>query len=178
MERVSNIAFPFKNRFKPQEHSTYWYCMRTLTRYSQINYMHQCVTTWGNMCIQWTHVLYSVVITWHSNPTVSQFISTYNEFTSVWSMLVYNSLFIIQFFTNNTNLNRTYDVCSCFSQSEDTNLKVLSVKTEFMRVYERAWWFDLQLENSCLWVMYCKLFKIESNWLEQGFITLSKIHVT
>jgi len=34
-----------------------------------------------------------------------------------------------------TNLKRKYDVCSCLSQSEDLNPEVLSVKTEFMRVY-------------------------------------------
>ena len=38
------------------------------------------------MCIQWARVLYSVVITWHSNPPISQFNSPCNEFTSVWSM--------------------------------------------------------------------------------------------
>jgi len=36
------------------------------------------------------------------------------------------------------NLNRNYDVCSCISQSEDINPGVLSVKTEFMKVFERA----------------------------------------
>ena len=41
------------------------------------------------MCIQWTRVLYSVVITWRSNPPVSQFNSLCNEFLSVWSMFVY-----------------------------------------------------------------------------------------
>jgi len=35
-------------------------------------------------------------------------------------------------------LNRKYDVYSCLSQSEDLNAGVLSVKTEFMKVYERA----------------------------------------
>jgi len=35
-------------------------------------------------------------------------------------------------------LNRKYDVCSCLSQSEDINTGVLSVKTEFMKVYVRA----------------------------------------
>jgi len=39
------------------------------------------------MCIQWTRVLYSVVITLQSNPPISQFKSPCNEFTSVWSML-------------------------------------------------------------------------------------------
>jgi len=35
-------------------------------------------------------------------------------------------------------LNCKYDVSSCLSQSEDINPGVLSVKTEFMKVYERA----------------------------------------
>jgi len=42
------------------------------------------------MCIQWTRVLYYVVITRKSNPPISQFNSPCNEFTSVWSMFVYN----------------------------------------------------------------------------------------
>ena len=33
-------------------------------------------------------------------------------------------------------LNCKYDICSCLSQSENTTSKVLSVKTEVMRVYE------------------------------------------
>jgi len=44
------------------------------------------------MCLQWTRVLYSVVITRQSNPPISQFNSPCNEFTSVWSMFVYNTL--------------------------------------------------------------------------------------
>ena len=35
-------------------------------------------------------------------------------------------------------LHRKYDVCSCLSQSEDINPGVLSVKTKFMKDYERA----------------------------------------
>jgi len=34
------------------------------------------------------------------------------------------------------HLNRKYGVCSCLSQSENTQSKVLSVMTEFIRVYE------------------------------------------
>ena len=41
------------------------------------------------MCIQWTRVLYSVVLTRQSNPPISQFNRLYNEFTSVWSILPY-----------------------------------------------------------------------------------------
>ena len=48
----------------------------------------------GNMCIQWTHALYSVVITCHSNPPISQFNSPCNEFTTVWSMFVYNTFIV------------------------------------------------------------------------------------
>jgi len=51
--------------------------------------MDQCITKY--MCIQWTRVLYSVVITQQSNPPISQFISPCNDFTSVWSMCVYNA---------------------------------------------------------------------------------------
>ena len=43
------------------------------------------------MCIQWTRVLYSVVITRQSNPPIPQFNSTCNEFTSIWSMFGYNT---------------------------------------------------------------------------------------
>jgi len=42
------------------------------------------------MCIQWTLVLYSVVITQQS----TQFNSPCNEFMSVWSMFVYNNIYI------------------------------------------------------------------------------------
>jgi len=65
-------------------------------RYSRINYMDQCTDTpeyitWTNalqnrcyMCIQWTRVLYSVVITWQSKSPISQFNSLCNDFTTVW----------------------------------------------------------------------------------------------
>jgi len=43
------------------------------------------------MCLQWTRVLYSVVITGHSNPPISQFNSPCKEFMSDWSMFVYNT---------------------------------------------------------------------------------------
>ena len=42
------------------------------------------------MYIQWTRVLYSVVITGQSNRSISQFNSLCNEVMSVWSMFVYN----------------------------------------------------------------------------------------
>jgi len=44
------------------------------------------------MCIQWTCIIYSVVITWQSNPPISRFNSLCNKFTSVWSMFVYNTI--------------------------------------------------------------------------------------
>jgi len=55
------------------------------------------------MCIQWTSVLYSAVITRQSNPPISQFSRSCNEFTSAWSMFVYNtgllkSVFILVLF--------------------------------------------------------------------------------
>ena len=43
------------------------------------------------MYIQWTRVLYSVVLTRQSNPPISHFNSPCNEFKSVWSMFVYNT---------------------------------------------------------------------------------------
>jgi len=43
------------------------------------------------MCIQWTCVLYSVVITRQSNPPISQFRRPCNEFTSVWPVFTYNT---------------------------------------------------------------------------------------
>ena len=43
------------------------------------------------MCIQWTRVLYSVVITRQSNPPISKFNSLCNKLTSFWSMFVYNN---------------------------------------------------------------------------------------
>ena len=47
------------------------------------------------MCIQWTPVLNSVVLTGQSNPPISQFNTPCNEFTSVWSMFVYNTCLVI-----------------------------------------------------------------------------------
>ena len=41
------------------------------------------------MCVQWTRVLYSVVITWQSNPPISQFNSPCNEFTSIYVCIQY-----------------------------------------------------------------------------------------
>ena len=46
----------------------------------------------GETCVyNWTRVLYSVVITRQSNPLISQFNSLGNEFTSFWSMFIYNN---------------------------------------------------------------------------------------
>ena len=42
------------------------------------------------MCIQWTRVLYFVVIKRQSNSPISQFNSLCNEFKSVWSMFACN----------------------------------------------------------------------------------------
>ena len=44
----------------------------------------------GVTCIYHGHVFFTLVITLQSNPPISQFISPCNEFTSVWSMCVYN----------------------------------------------------------------------------------------
>ena len=47
--------------------------MGTLTGYSQLNFTDLCIHNRCYMCIQWTCVQYSVVITWQSNPLISQF---------------------------------------------------------------------------------------------------------
>ena len=65
--------------------------MRTLTRHSRIHYMDQCITKYVLHLYTKDTVLYSVVITRQSNPPISQFNSMCNEFTSVWSMFVYNT---------------------------------------------------------------------------------------
>ena len=68
------------------------YCTRILTRYSRINYMDKTLQNRCYMCIQWTRVLYYVVITQQSNSPISQFNSLCNEFMIVWSMFVlYNN---------------------------------------------------------------------------------------
>ena len=46
------------------------------------------------MSIEWTRVIYSLVITRQSNPPISQFNSPCNEFTSFWSMFLYNKPFV------------------------------------------------------------------------------------
>ena len=51
------------------------------------------------MCIHWTRVLYSVVITRQSNPPISQFNRLCNEFMSVWSIFVYNTMAKSAFYT-------------------------------------------------------------------------------
>ena len=51
----------------------------------------------GVICVYNGHGFYTlVVITWQSNPHISQFNSTCNEFMSVWTMFVYNTLTINQ----------------------------------------------------------------------------------
>ena len=68
--------------------------MRTLITCSRINYINYVLQNRCYVCIQWIHVLYSVVIiviTWQSDPPISQFNSLCNEF-SVWSLFVYNTL--------------------------------------------------------------------------------------
>ena len=46
----------------------------------------------GDTCVYIGHGLYTaVVITRQSNPPISQFNRPCNEFTSFWSMFVYNS---------------------------------------------------------------------------------------
>ena len=79
----------------------------------------------------------------------SLYVQTYKEtFDGKWTnKMDGTTLYIVRYFLHivsyNTTtitiiLNRTFDICSCLSQSENTKSKVLCVKTEFMRVYERA----------------------------------------
>ena len=55
----------------------------------------------GVTCVYHGHVFYTLyyVITWQSNPSISQFNSLCNEFMSVWSMFVYNTQIDIELFT-------------------------------------------------------------------------------
>ena len=53
------------------------------------------------MCIQWTLVLYAVVITWQSNLPISQFNSLCNKCMSVWSMFPCNISAVFALFINN-----------------------------------------------------------------------------
>ena len=51
--------------------------------------------------------IYSVVITWLSNPPISQFNNLCNEFTSVWSLFLYNIIYKISSSSLCTLLNMT-----------------------------------------------------------------------
>ena len=61
-----------------------------LVLYENVDHILTLTNMHYKMCIQWTRVLY-VVITWQSIPPISNFNSPCNEFTSVWSMFVYNN---------------------------------------------------------------------------------------
>ena len=80
-----------KSKINRVKHILNCCCMRTLTRPYWINYMDQCIPNRCYMCIQWTCVIYSVVITWQSNPPISKFNSRCHDFMSVWSTFVYNT---------------------------------------------------------------------------------------
>jgi len=57
--------------------------------------MDQCITTYVLHVYTMHTCLYYVVITWQSNQPISQFNIQCNEFTSFWSMFVYNRLTLI-----------------------------------------------------------------------------------
>ena len=57
-----------KSKINRVKHILNCCCMKTLTRSYWINYEDQCIPNRCYMCIQWTCVIYSVVITWQSNP--------------------------------------------------------------------------------------------------------------
>ena len=99
------------------------------------------------MCIQWTRALYSVVITWQSNPPISQFNSSCNEFPSVWSMFVYNTIieYIEQWylFHRVRSISPYYTTClTCLvplvshSKHTDHSLHIQYIVTQWL---ERLW---------------------------------------
>ena len=57
------------------------------------------------MCVQWTHVLCSVVITLQSNSRISQISRSCNEFTSVWSMFLNNTIILMHLHRKKTCAN-------------------------------------------------------------------------
>ena len=73
------------------------------------------------MCIQWTSVLYSVIITWQSNPPIPQFNSPCTEFTSVWSMFTCStstiSLLFCLSWTNGLEVVRNRTLVTLLSNS-------------------------------------------------------------
>ena len=58
------------------------------------SHRHNALQNRCYICIQWTCVLYSIVITLHSNPPISQFNSPCNEFMSVCQCLYTILLFV------------------------------------------------------------------------------------
>ena len=84
------------------------------------------------MCIQWSRVLYSVVITRQSNPPISQFNSPCNDFTSVWSM----------FQCNNYNLStETVTLTSCLLIEERSKSPVkIATMVDRMCGWRSATW--------------------------------------
>jgi len=59
----------------------------------------------------------------------------FNVFSTIFFYSLHNATLLF-----NCKLNRLYDIFSCLSQSEDKKSSVLSVKTEFMRGYERVYY--------------------------------------
>ena len=96
--------------------------------------MH-CKYSWY-ICIQWTWVLCSVVITWQSNPPISQFNSPCNEFTSFWWMFVYNTCTQLQ-----PKQSHVYNSLS-YSGSMFTKLFRIRIKIR------------LKLNNLLLWTFF------------------------
>ena len=65
-------------------------CILKLVWNYRKNYMDQCITNRCQMCIQRTWVIYSVVVTRQSSPSIVS--RPCNELTSVWSMFPYNTV--------------------------------------------------------------------------------------
>ena len=104
--------------------------------------------------IQWTCVLNSVVLTRQSNPPISQFISLWNEFSSVWSMILCNT---------DSHLSKhlfTWEQSVSISGSCTSTLftVVWSASSAFLHVF--AFW-EMEYDHFC----YCKsLFKFCYMW--------------
>ena len=98
-----------------------------------------------NTVKQWTCVLYHVVITWQSNPPISQFNSPCNEFTSVWSLCVYN---ITMWHTASSKLQTKHDEISNSLQKEHL-IEVVSVI---------SWNTDVSTDTIVIATIYISLF--------------------
>jgi len=95
------------------------------------------------MCIQWTRVLYSVVLTRQSNPPISQFNSPCNEFTGVWSMFVYSN-------SNSELYTAIINISHVINTSWKNRGSVFSSKTVSILLFRRPDFINFLREHICL----------------------------